>query len=237
MANVNFGTANAQKIVNLWNADQALADEGSYYVAAREYGSPIAITASVADDLNTASATHATFAPAMSIFNQENPNNPNAKSIYPRYLKLTTTTVQGGPATDWNYALRLDNGNKYASGGTALTPQNVNPMSSNSSVAKIYFGACVATAAPTSAARLVSLGNIATAVSVVMDTYLFHFGDVNTKMDQLKAAAAAKNISIHVPPVVLAPGWTLQLEMWGTSYTTAAQYVVEFAYAERISGL
>jgi len=236
MANVNFGTANAQKIVNLWNADQALADEGSYYVAGREYGSPIAITASVVDDLNTASATHATFAPAMSIYNQENANNPNAKSIYPRYIKLTTAVV-GAAATDWNYALRLDNGNKYASGGTALTAQNINPMSSNSSVAKVYFGACIATAAPTSAARLVSLGNITTAITVVQDTYLFHFGDVNTRMDATKAATPAKNISIHVPPVVLSPGWTLQLELWGTSYTTAAQYVVEFAYAERISGL
>ena len=236
MANVNFGTAGSQKVASLWNNDHCLADEGGYFMTVREYGSPIAITAGVVDDALTGSATHAPFAPALSIFNQENANNPNAKSIYLRYIKLTTAVVPT-LAVDWNYAIRLDNGNKYSSGGTNLTANNVNPMSSNASVAKTYFGAVIANAIPTSAGRMVSMGNIATAIPVVLDTYTFVFGSQNIHMDQAKAAAVAKNITINVPPVVIAPGWTLQLELWGTSYTTAAQYVLEMGHVERVSGL
>jgi hypothetical protein len=240
MANPNFPGASSQKVSNLWNADYALADEGSYFVGANAWtaaNTGIVITASIADDALPAGATSAPNSPSMIIYNAENANNPNAVSIYPRYCKVTTKVIPLTTVT-WYYAWRLDNTNRYASGGTALTMNNVNPGSTRGTKSAVTFGVLAVTSTTVSSAnRLVSNGSLAGAAPVVLDTYLWQFGAPGLAMDSARLATV-KSMTIQAPPVVIPPGWSLQLELWGATYgATGAQYDVEWGHVERTPGL
>src|SRR5207302_4121690 len=120
--------------------------------------------------------------------------NPNALSIYMRYLRLVCT-VAPASATSWRYSMRMDNLNRYSSGGSTITPVNPNPNSSrNVSVALVYFGAIVPTALPSANARLVANGTLDSAIPVVGDQYLLRFGNSPVSMDQLNGGTTAKNM-------------------------------------------
>ena len=240
MANANFPGASSQKVANLWNSDYALADEGSYFAASNAWSAintGIVITGSVADDALPAGATSAPNSPAMIIYNAENANNPNAVSIYPRYCKLTTKVIPAS-STNWNYAWRLDNTNRYLSGGTSIPMLNVNPGSTKATKSVVYFGVLAVTATTvSSASRLVSNGSLNGAIPVVLDTYLWQFGATALSMDASRVATV-RSMTIQAPAVVIPPGWSLQLELWGGSYgATGAQYDVEWGHVERIPGL
>src|SRR5207248_2749105 len=215
-----------------------LADEGGWYVSTNPtVGTGIAKTVCV-DDAATSSSTHAQFAPAFLIYNNSSPANQNALSIYLRYLKLVVT-VAPASATNWKYSLRMDNLNRYSSGGSVITPVNVNPSSSrNQPAALVYFGAIVPTALPSANARLVGNGTLDSAIPVIGDQYLLKFGNAAVSMDQLSGGTLAKNMTVNAPPIIVAPGWCLALDMWGTSNAaTPASWEFELGHAERLPGL
>jgi hypothetical protein len=237
MPNPNFATASSQKTTFIWDDDTTLCDEGGYFIATNPtVGTGIAATICV-DDAATASSTHAQFAPTLLIYNQQSAQNPNAISLYLRYLKLICT-VAPASATAWKYSLRMDNLNRYSSGGSVITPVNPNPGSvKTTSVALCYFGAIVPTALPSANARLVANGTLDTAIPVVGDQYLFHFGAPAISMDQLNGGTTAKNMTMLAPPVIIPAGWCLALDMWGASNAaTPASWEFEMGYAERSPG-
>ncbi len=237
MANVLFKSATSQKVSNIWCDDYAITDEGNFYVSTNPtVGTAIAQTICV-DDAATASSTHAQFAPALLIYNSASATDPNAPSIYMRYLKLMCGTAPAS-ATGWRYSLRLDNVNRYSSGGSAITPVNPNPNSSAGSRALVYFGAIVPTALPSASARLVANGIMDSAIPVVADQYLLRFGNAQISMDQLNGGTTAKNMTYSAPPTVIPPGWCLALDMWGASNAvTPAAWEFEMGHVERIPGL
>lgn len=235
--NPNFATNSAQKVSNLWNSDYALADEGGFFVGTNPtVGTAIAMTTSVVDDAATASSTHAQFAPVALWTNQENAANPNAVSIYLRYLKMFISQVPTS-ATNWQASLRLDTIARYSSGGSLITPQNVNPASSKASKCQFAFGAIVPLALPSANARLLSNHKIDTAIPVAGDQWLFTFGNSAPAMDQLNGGATAKNMTYNCPPIVIPPGCCLALDMWGTSNAAAASWEFECGWVERVPGL
>ncbi len=237
MANVNFPTNSSQKVLNLSNSDIALADEGGYFVTTNPTtGTAIAMTTSVVDDAATASSTHAQFAPVMIVFNPLTADNQNAPSIYLRYLRMMLVQVPTS-ATSWRFSIRLDSTIRYASGGSELDPVNVNPSSSKASAARVFFGAIVPAALPTANARLVANGLVNSAIPVTLDQWLFTFGNSSPHMDQLNAGAGAKNITIACPPIVLPPGWSMSLGMWGAANAAAPSWEFEMGHVERIPGL
>lgn len=237
MSNVNFPTNSSQKVQNLWNSDMALADEGNYFVTTNPTtGTAIAMTTSVVDDAATGSSTHAQFAPVMIVYNRMTADNPNATSIYLRYLRMMLVQVPTS-ATSWRFSIRLDNVVRYSSGGSTLTPVNVNPTSSKVSAATVYFGAIVPSALPTAASRLVANGLVNSAIPVTLDQWLFSFGNSAPHMDQLNAGAGAKNVSIVCPPLMIPPGWSLSLGMWGASNAAAPSWEFEMGHVERVPGL
>lgn len=237
MPNVNFPSNSSQKVQNLWNSDTALADEGGYFVGTNPtVGTPIAMTSSVVDDAATGSATHAQFAPAALWQNQDVPSNPNAVSIYLRYVKMFLSQVPTS-ATGWRYSLRLDTIARYSSGGSQIIPVNVNPASSKASKCAFYFGALVPLALPSAQARLVANGLIDTAIPVTGDQWLFTFGNAAPSMDQVNGGATAKNMVFNCPPVVIPPGCCLALDMWGASNAAAPSWEFEAGWVERIPGL
>jgi len=237
MANVNFPSNSSQKVQNLWNSDYALADEGGYYLSTNPVsGTAIAMTTSVVDDALTGSSTHAPFAPAAIIYNSQTADNPNALSIYLRYIKLLLVQVPTS-ATNWSYSMRLDNVVRYVSGGTQITPTNVNPSSSRTAAARVYFGALVPAALPTANSKLVALGRIDSAIPVINDQWVFTFGNSAIAMDQRSGGTVAKNMTFNCAPIIIPPGWSLSLGMWGTSNAAAPSWEFEIAHVERVPGL
>ncbi len=232
----NFQAAGATKVVNLWNSDHALADEGTYFVATNPtIGTGIATTTSVVDDAATASATHAQNVPVMLITNNWPSSDTGNHRIYLKYLRMLMTS---GPtsATHWNFAIRGDqNASRYTSGGSLIVPVNVNMDSSVASSAQIYFGAVV-TALPTAAkGRLLAGGQVQSSVPLAKDQWMFTFGDVSAPTNVL-LASANKNLTIPCPPIVIGPGQSITLEMWGTSCAAAPAWEFELGYVERPAG-
>jgi hypothetical protein len=233
--NKNFAAYPAQKGVSLWDDETALADEGGYFVAAAVPGTPVAATICV-DDAATASSTHAQFAPTALLYNAETASNASGVSLYPRYLRLRCTTAPAS-ATAWYYSLRLDNVNRYSSGGTLFAAANVNPNSSQASKAVLHFGAIVPTALPSASSLLVGSGAFDSAIPVVGDQYTLHFGGSNVSNDMLSGGTTAKNVTMTAVPIVIPPGWCLAVDMWGPSNAvTPASWEFEFSWAERESG-
>ncbi len=236
MPNQNFPLQASQKVVNIWNSDHATADEGTFFVATNPTsGTGIATTTSVVDDAATASATHAQNVPVMYIQNGYSASDPNARSIYLKYLRMIVTAAPTS-ATAWNMSIRSDAVPRYTSGGTRITPVNINTGSGNGSQAILYFGAVVTTNLPSAASRLLTRAQIQSSVPNVKDMWTFTFGDQAMPTNVL-TAAAEKNINIPCGPIIVGPGTNISIGMWGTSNAAAPAWEFELGYVERPSGL
>ena len=234
--NPAFSSQYSIKAVPMGVGSQSLCDEGSIFIATNPTpGTPIATTTSVVDDAATQSSTHAQASPVMIIANNWAATDPNQKIIFPMYLKMLLSQVPTS-ATSWQYAIRLDsNPNKLTTAGTVITPVNSNSNSGTVSRGYINFGA-ITTVVASSNSRLVARGQVNSAVPVTADQWLFNFGNYGVPMDQISGGSGAKNISMPCGPIIIAPGWTLTLEMWGASNAAAPSWEFELGYVERPSG-
>lgn len=235
-SNVNYPTSNSQKVTNFWGStDHGAADEGSYYAVTNPTpGTLIATTTSVVDDAATASATHAQNVPVMHYKNGYAATDPQGKCSYFKYLRMMLSQVPTSAST-WRFAIRIGNVSRYTSGGSALTPQNVNGASSNTSPSICYFGAVVTALDP--ANRLVSNGTVGSVIPVTLDVWTFTFGDSVQPSNFLNGSASAKNVTIALPPICIGPGGYMQFEMWGTSNAAAPSWEFEMGVVERFAGL
>ena len=230
MPNIQFPTLVAQKVQNIWNRDQGIVDEGSYFVATNPTVlTGIATTTSVVDDGNSG-ATSAQTRPLMIIQNgyAAGQNNPN---IYPIGLKLLVTAAPTSAAF-WQMSMRLDSIQRYTSGGSTITPVNPNGATGANSRALIYFGAITAAAA-SSAARLVANAMVNPTIPVVKDTIMLSFGSPSSDVSYVNAATVNTTKVISVPPVVIPPGFSLVIGMFGTSNAAAPSFEFQFDYVER----
>ena len=237
MANVNFSTPGSQKVQGMWPDDYVTCDEGGEYVATNPtVGTGLTGTVCV-DDAATASSTHAQYAPFILMYNKEIQSSPNPYSLYLKFMKFMILTPPG-TASVWRYSVRIDSVNRWASGGTAITPVNSNPNSSQGSITQFNAGALVPTALPSNNARLVATGYFDSTIPVVGDQYLIRFGNAPMPMDELNGGIVAKNMCFNAPPVILPPSWCLAFEWWGTSnVTTAIVSELEVGWIERLTGL
>jgi hypothetical protein len=220
----------AQKVQNIWNRDQGIVDEGTYFVATNTtIGTGIATTTSVVDDGNSG-ATSAQTRPLMIIQNGYSAGSTNP-SIYPISLKLLVTAAPTS-ATYWQMALRLDPIVRYTSGGSTITPVNVNGNLGGNSRAAIYFGAITA-AASSSTARVIANSMVNPTIPVVKDTMIVQFGNSSGDVPYINAATVNTTKVINCPPVVIPPGYSLVVEMWGASNAAAPAFEFQFDYVER----
>lgn len=230
MPNIQFPTIVAQKVQNIWNRDQGIVDEGTYFVATNPTtGTGIATTTSVVDDGNSG-ATSAQTRPLMIIQNgyAAGANNPN---IYPLSLKILVTSAPTS-ATFWQMSLRLDSTQRYTSGGSTIVPVNPNSAVGANSRANIYFGAITAAAA-SAGARLVANAMVNPTIPVVKDTQIINFGNPNSDISIGNIVTVNKTNVINVPPIVIAPGYSLVIGAWGTSNAAAPAFEFQFEYVER----
>src|SRR5947209_6342783 len=134
-------TSSANPVVGViaGGRDTALADSGNYYVAT---------TPTMGTGIITGNPTaYVETTPAFVLY------NPGPLTVYPMFLRLSSTVVGGGAVTK-NFTHSIDVGNRYSSGGTALVIKNTNPLSSNTSKASATIGAITATAASSQRANL-----------------------------------------------------------------------------------
>lgn len=207
----------------LGKARCTLAEEGSYFLATNP---------TIGTGVAGIAATGA-FADAESFFCLRNDNSvASGKYIVLDRLTLTTTAA-GASGTTTQFASKIDEGDRYTSGGAAVTPVNPNRASSVASGATLYSGALVTTAA-TSAARLLDSGTLRTVITVVGDKYVFDFGgDTALPSAQATAGVAQLHMLVNHSPVVLGPGDSWVFSMFAASQSGASSFEFALGWWER----
>lgn len=133
-------------------------------------------------------------------------------------------------ATSWQFWIKTYNGNARASAGTALTPTNANGNVANTTGAVVYFGAPVAAETGLTVRNHCS-GNFRGIIPTTFDSFSLEFGgDAASGMALLTTGSAKYNE--NVPPLVLAPGHSLSLGMFGASNAAAPTFKVTGGYFE-----
>lgn len=231
-----------QMVIPLVRKQHAIADEGTYYVVNNNQS---AITGQAGTAFSATAAT-------ILIANTDSSSNPSARRVYLDYIFF----MNGGTAfsnstsnTGMFWAIGLDNGNRYSSGGTALTANIVSPnidSAARSSVVAAYCGAVTATAATAAVRypvgmRLFREPVSGTALSLAnMDTWYFNFGGVEAaaSIPAGSSGTVQANIShksFACPPIVIGPGQSFLLYIWlvANSGHTAGTLLPEIGWWER----
>lgn len=159
--------------------------------------------------------------------------NGGSLNIYPLYLRLTLTVASVANAQQ-QFTTTLDQGNRYSSGGTALTIANTNINSGQLSAAQINVGAVTATAASPQR-RILHHRVFRVVIGVAGDVYQWNFGaSVLTNPSTLATAGTAiANVLYGGSPIVVSPGCSLLITAWGATYSTGNTFEYEFGYAEK----
>jgi hypothetical protein len=231
-----FGSYGENYVLSVVRSNHLLADEGSYFTAS---SAQTAIT-------GPAAAGWVATTPALVVYNGASAGGPR---IYLDYLYL----LNGGTAfsnstsnTGMFYAIYLDAGNRYASGGTTLTAKNANMDSNIASNAAVAFGAPTATAASGTVRsivgqRLFRAPVSATALTLAnMDDWMFNFGGVEGGPVNIVGSSGVLQANIshsvfNVPPVVIGPGQSALIYIWQISNSgpTAGNLIPELGWFER----
>jgi hypothetical protein len=211
--------------IPLVRKSHGLLDEGSYYTANNGQ-------TGIASAYNTAfTAT----APFLSVYNG---NAVGGLSAFIDYLALVAIAA-GAQTTTAGYiaaASVLDSGNRYSSGGTALTPANSDPSNSQPTGLTINAGAVTASAATGNARTQVGIRNLrpsvsTTVINVVGDMNLINFGSVEGATGSITIANA--NIMPQAfPPVKIPPQytWLFYLFYPAMSAPSAATFAPELGF-------
>lgn len=195
------------------------ADEGTYFLATNPtIGTGVA---------NSAATGFVATTPFLTLFN----NNAltGGARVQLDYLKLICTVAGAGGSTV-GYAFLTDTGNRFTSGGSAITPVNVNRDSTNSTNSVVNAGAITATAA--TASRLLGHDNtLRSTIIIVNDKFYFDFSNKGPAALGPQAATLS-NFYVAHPPVFVGPQQSVLFYLWMTG-GAASSFEFEFGYSER----
>lgn len=201
------------------------ADEGSYFTA----GHPTVDTAILA------SASIAAYTAVSPLFIIQNNAAIGGKNIILDYIRWQTA-VATAAATNWILTLVTDTIKRYASAGSTLTPRAARTdILASASIAQVYAGALVATAA--SSPIILFNQIVRSSIPIINESYHLKFGSSSGHGEAPLIAAVAATTALrhgfNLPPVVLAPQTSLLVHPYGASATTAAQYYLDMGWTER----
>lgn len=200
------------------------ADEGTFFV-----GTNGTLGTGVAAGINT---SFAATTPYLTLFNG-NSAASNVR-IYLDYIKLQVT-VTGASSTDLQFVAQVDTGNRFSSGGSAITPVCVNRDLTPTTNATLNVGAITATAA--TAARNGGHGKLRTVIAVVGDSFLLDFLPGGRGYSVSGAALNGTTPSqflVPCAPMIIGPQQTFLLNVWGTAVAvTPWSFEFEIGYIER----
>ena len=214
---MSFAASTQPQVAPLTGRDIELASLGSYHVCFN----PTQGTGVVTGNPTTLVAT----TPALVLY-----NGGNSADVHLHYLRLSSTVVGGGAATK-QFSMFVDQGNRYSSGGTALTIKNTNPTSTTVSNAVATFGAVTATAASTNQRALGNDWFRVALADVVGDVYEWDFGGRASSTGGLVATVA--HVVHQAPPVVLPPNTSYVLNIWSGTFTQGITFEVSMGISER----
>ena len=219
MRSSSFGELMVQNLHGL--RTPMLAKEGSQWVCTNAQGTAIL-------DGN-ASAFSAT-APTLSIVNN---NAVGGKTIYVTRVHVTVVAV-GTSSTNWVSRWIVDTGNRFTSGGTALTPTNPNlSVTAAATGAVINFGALLATAASANV-RTINNRQLRVVVPSAGDEVTFEFGNTAPTSAGMIDVAGQFSKVVQVVGVALAPQQSLLWYQFGASQGTARSFDnIDIEYIER----
>jgi hypothetical protein len=196
-------------------------DEGSFFTAVNAtVGTGIAgHAAPVVADTDTKSLLHL--------------YNGGAKNIIPVFLQLGFSAIGAGGTLSYN-VIYTDSAAATAksSGGTVITPTNVNTGVASTTGAIVTFGAVVT--APTSS-RKVWAAQCREVIPVVNDVMTVFFGPDGGAMQtaNIPSGTATASLVQYAPPIVIAPGGNLMFVRTRASQSGADSYTFTFGYLER----
>lgn len=195
------------------------ADEGSYFTAITPTPGTGIIGAAVTTFVETT--------PILVLYNGHSSNR-----IILDFLRLIKTVVEV-TSTRVQHTFVVDDGNRYSSGGTALTINNSNMDSLNSSGASGYVGAITASAASANRRVLGHVVSRGATVGVVHDVLQFNFGHGSTHAQGYATTTSVSQFIFNMPPVVLGPDQSFVLYDWAAAMATAPTWAVEFGFVSR----
>jgi hypothetical protein len=218
-----FASTGQPVTLPLTSRDTQLAEQGDFFVAVTPTpGTGVISGASVQAFTETT--------PYFTLY-----NSSATKYIYPMYLKTHLTVVGATASVAENWTFTLDTGNRYTSGGTALTIANTNMSNTDASAALIFVGAITAPAA-TSGRRIVShCAAKHTVIEVVHDTINFNFGGgYQPHMSSTVANTTTPTYAnFNLAPVVIGPGQSMVIVRWAGAQTTGSTNEFEFGFVEK----
>jgi hypothetical protein len=158
--------------------------------------------------------------------------NGGAKRVVMDFLKLICTAA-GTTTTSSHVAIKIDNKDRYTSGGDDITPAQPDGGVQPSSITKCRFGIIVANAV--GVPRIVgrdAVKVVAAPCWAVNDQVMITFGTMGQQSGGIAAATAGK-IPIALGPAIIRPGWSLLVHLWNiANATTAPSWEFELGYWE-----
>lgn len=206
------------------NLARTVSDQGTYFTANSGSSSGVATAAAPTALSDTA--------PMFTIQNTVAFGATGA-SIYLDYIRGYVTTAGTAGV---NLILKVELDKIVPTGGTLLVPASSNTNSGGVSVAAIReFPTGIAV---TSAARVVvqrqQVVPTQTAVFVADTEFQIKFGGIDGYASPQNGTMAAgiTRSEVSMPPIVIGPGWTMQVPFIITSQSAASSWCFEFGYVE-----
>lgn len=203
---------------------QVASDEGTYFTATNAtLGTAITGTAAP-------TAFSATVA-LISLFNAVQNTPTSAKRVQLHWLRLEPRAA-GTNGTSFQFAMSIDNGNRFSSGGTAVVPVNSNMDLTTATNVTLNVGALTATGASAGVRRLAH-GMVRPVIKVIGDSYLFLFGQPPQSSGVVVDGTAASQIPIYCPAVTLGQNQSFLFHEVAPSQSVAATYEFSMGWTER----
>lgn len=200
-------------------------DEGTYFKAFNPTlgtGIAMGIQTSLSDTANVLAVLR-------------NTSTAGGKRVFLDYIKLINTAA-GASTTSAHVAIAIDDGDRFSSGGTALTIVNANQATTTSPVSLVNFGAVTATAA-SGTRRYVSHSLLKVQAApcwTVGDTVYLQFASGDHFGTGTIDGAAAKFLPHQMGPVEIDGGDSILVHMWNVANaTTPPSWEVEIGWWER----
>lgn len=212
-----------QMVVPAVRTKHPLADEGTYFT-----------TNNAQTGLATAAAPTAFSAtnPFLLLYNTCAPNDDFALRCYLDYLMLLATAAGIGGASA-QFAITVDRGNRYVSGGSEITAniRGINQSVSRATTMRAYAGNITASTPTANARTLVGNRFMKGAIPVAGDQYTVRCGTTdNPDMLSVSTILFSNN---NVGPIVCGPDESLLVHLWLPSQSAASSYAPEIAWWER----
>lgn len=233
---VRLGNRGEQFSLSLFNGMQALAMEGSYWIAS---------TATPGTGIVLSVATGTTFADtqALIVLNNNDTTTASAigKTIYLDFITIVCTTTPTGTTVDYvahriDSAVRGTAGTKLGANSTDAKPSNM--AFSGTSVGSAYaLGASAVSVAASSNVRNVGRNVIRSASTpswVIGDHVTIKFGSAEMAAGGVSiGATTASGITVFAPAVAIGPGQSYVMNEWATARSGALSGEIVMGWIER----